>query len=522
MNKLRLKLKLLHRYSVPRKTFVIHFMLGLILFGAGSLTCSVSKGADKKEREVPFDQKPYQVKIEFVFSDTPEFNSDYRNHLKSDLSEVILNTYGEMWQPTIAEDKTLLPRSIEGIKRLDETRLVETYPVADYDKVIFCTFGLKGHHLQLACREWDTNLQTLSQIEEGSTIDPRETPFLLSRMMNRVFRPLIRIDSIDERTRTAYITLQAGEFPARHTDMAQLVEGDLIQPYLSYFNKKKENIGLQKIDWNYLKVLKIDRGRLECRYISGIRTGLTSKSNRRMKKLGLRMRPYTDQTLVRLALSNNPDIPLVSHQVTAITKTLARDESDIPPDRYLSDRKGFIEIPYAKEKPIQWLYVNSGNALIGRIPVAPGTNTTVDCLLSDDSMRLEFEGQVEQLKGQIIEIIAKRASILAEARQKSEKAKWDEMNAKIAELEKLNGIEELERQLNEIRVNSTEKARKRNNRTAVRRIEKLSADTSKKINQYLQMNKINEMIDILKQNEVAGKKKAAEEAEAARQEEENQ
>ncbi|MCA9040778.1 MAG: hypothetical protein KDA65_10555 [Planctomycetaceae bacterium] len=438
-----------------------------------------------QEVKPDYDLDPYSVKIEVIFADQIYLSPQLRKQLIDDLHRLNRRTYGEMWKRTVEENSTLLPRTLDVLERTSPERMKADYSTDECDKVFLCFVARKGLRYEVAVREWDTVLENFSLTEVEQVLTTEEIPVQLNNLMVRTFRPMAKIRKVDRMENSAQLILRAGEYPASDPNAAQVKEGDLFLPALRYLDKNNVVQKIQFFDWNYLRVEKIDRGRLLCSAISGAQTPLGSRGLRRVEQYGIRIRPLRSSTQIRLCKFNQPELPLVAHQVLSFLKNSYREDAIEEPTNLLSDRQGIIDVPLRPDHPVQWLYINSGSALLGRVPVVPGIHEFIQCPLPDDSTRLEVEGRIEELKGRIVEIIALRSSIMAEIRVAANKEKWDQVDQLLPRLDELPPVDELKSDLNTIRVLPRQRAIDLGNPVGARRIDQLADKTAPFIDKYL-------------------------------------
>lgn len=211
------------------------------------------------------------------------------------------------------------------------------------------------------------------------------------------------------------------------------------------------------IPWSYLLVESSDRGRGECSIHTGLRAPV-GKNNKRVEYWAIGVRPAFTETRIRLTPHNNPTKPLIGYQVNVYeremvpapqaspevakpasdqkpapaAKTSEKAESEEEPKKpagpqfvtqfnkvleLVTDRRGRVGVPLNPEKPLIWLYVSSGGNLLGRFPFIPGVAQAITAELPDDALRLQIESQLELLRAELIDSVARRALLIARAKR---------------------------------------------------------------------------------------------------------
>jgi hypothetical protein len=162
------------------------------------------------------------------------------------------------------------------------------------------------------------------------------------------------------------------------------------------------------------------------------------------------------------------------------------------PDIYRSDRFGNVTIPVDPNKPLQWIFIRSGSALLAKFPLVAGAERqmTVEC--PDDTIRLDVEGQIVLLQSHLVDTIAKQAMVKAMITNRLKKREWKKVDESLQELDELPTIENFETLVSEIQYPAIKKADKRRDRNSKGRIKKLGAAVLKIAGIHLDKQKIDE------------------------------
>src|SRR5690606_13343290 len=93
----------------------------------------------------------------------------------------------------------------------------------------------------------------------------------------------------------------------------------------------------------------------------------------------------------------------------------------------MTDRFGRVVIPAYVHSPLRRLIVHSGGAVISNVPFIPGLAANVSMELPDDSPRLQAEGALAIVQGELIDVVSRRTIMLACALSLARTDDWDEV-----------------------------------------------------------------------------------------------
>lgn len=493
---------------------------------------------------IPIDLQPYRVRISVAFDEHPSLTARVRQDVLAELATCVDRTFGDMWIAAIEENHWLAPENEEGLSRLTWASLDAQLADKELDKAfVLCVSG-HGSVLQVFGREWDRMTQQLSVRQERIVADPRALTSELGVVVRNLFRPLILVESVD--AGACRVRVRAGEFPAADPSAEQLAKGNFFQPVQRFFNKDREVTQIQQIPWSYLLVESSDRGRGECSIHTGLRAPV-GKNSKRVEYWAIGVRPAFAETRIRLTPHNNPTKPLIGYQVNIYERQLvpapqtpsetAKPASDQKPApaaekadseeqpqkpagpqfitqfnkvlELVTDRRGRVSVPLNPEKPLIWLYVSSGGNLLGRFPFIPGVAQSITAELPDDGLRLQIESQLELLRAELIDSVARRALLIARAKGAAKTGDWDRFKETLTELERQPKATYFQTLLDAVKAAMLKKAQAKKDKGLEKKIDKLCGDSAQLIARHLSDEKIKEQRD-----ELAELKRADDEANA--------
>ncbi|MGB4710575.1 MAG: hypothetical protein WBH50_06255 [Fuerstiella sp.] len=434
------------------------------------------------EVEVPFSLQPYIVDVQVSFESGCLNDASQRNLLVEDIQKAVERMFGRMWQPQIAESDWFVSGDSGGLGRIQLSDMLERYPEDRVHKAFIVTIEQQGSGYQVSCREYDSRVQELTPVYSASLLDVRGIGSTAVELIRDAFRPcvlFVRNFTTEDGQALMELHVQAGEILPPDPSAEQVVEGDVLRPFIRQMDRRnpKKLSQLRAMTLSYVKVLRMgptevpsepgnqsedefpaftvlnDDGtvaeadvpidsELGRSIVTGIYLTHMSYSpfggkGRRMQHLALRQRPTASESRVKLVLQSRPDKPLISHRMALAYQLGYRDEEDGPQTQLVSDRNGEVTIKVKEGHPTFWIRVYSGASLLARVPYAAGLIPYDVVELPDDSIRLGVEGEIQLLSDKLIDSIALRGVLLARARKAAEAGSTDEVDQL---LEKYDGV----------------------------------------------------------------------------------
>ena len=449
---------------------------------------------------IPLEQRPYRIRVSVAFSGSTDLLPQFRRQIMRSLKSETDRGYGTMFRAEFVTDNWVTPPSRLGLLRIEPRQMLERFPEAfdveirdkGFDKVFLLTIEVVGPQYRIAGREWDTRSRRLGPILTARTSQRCEVGVKAFSLLPRLFRPVLQVVSVQPKS--VELRLQAGYFVPLDPALVQLRKDDVVIPYFRYANKKKIVRRIQFLSWTYALVDSLNGAWSIGEIISPYFTNpLGSGRRRRVQIMAIRVRPHRTSSRVKMVYQTDETKPLIGYNVQLVSKRRYRDIAAKPAEKQFSGRDGFIHVPVDPERPIVWIYVYSGSALLARVPYVPGIETGKTLPLPDDSIRLTVEGEVDLLKGKLIDVVARRATLMALAKMADENPKLNKaqkrkaISDKFKEISSLPDAENFHSVLGTIREPGLQSARQLKNKFAERRIRKLCDNTAKLIDRYLDM-----------------------------------
>lgn len=439
--------------------------------------------------ELPIELRPYRVLVSMAIDHQPEFDRGFHADLNEGVSAGLNNRFGAMWNVSVEAGESAGAASLAALERRTNADLNAEFLPGEFDKVILVSVSKTGSRFDMAAREWDRNSQTAGHAIGDSTFDQRLCADRIAALIQRVFRPLAMIQNVDESGEHLELMLRAGEFLAADEDALPFRKGEFLTPYFRYLDRKREVRQIQPVPWTFLRVDAIERARLQCTVVSAFRSPVTG-SRRRVELMGIAARPLFDESVLRIVPRDDPQNPMVGYRVDVMDRVPTAEDAVEDRLSLITDRAGEVRIPALESRSIVHVFVHSGHSVLAKVPLLPGLEPELELSTPDDTARLEVEGALALLEGNVIDIVARRAVLMARARGSAKNNQWDECDDYIRQLEELPDLESVEEQIRAIQLPALQTARALKNRVAEARIKKMCNDLQAIATQHLDMQKI--------------------------------
>lgn len=463
--------------------------------------------------EAELEYQPYRVRVAVAFANQPRFNAAYRQQVLKQLHAAIERSTGGQWIFQVEETSEIVPANSLGLETLaaekfgsisKEQNNEEPPPLPKFDKQFLLTVNEAGSKYEVAGREWDEQTQELSDVSQGSTYERRAVAEELLRLVSDLFQPLLAVEEVDVARKFLALKLKAGGYvpmtvsqdPNAEKLRVQIRKGTILIAFFRYHNKNGSVREVQFLPWTYLVVDSVERGRVTATLVTGIRTPLGAKTSKRVHSLAVAREVRYPSTTLQIQLRRNPSKKLAGHYIAATAEKYPDEEKKTPElFKQTTDRLGRLVIPTVPEHDILWLRIHSGNTLLALVPYAPGLVPKIVLDLPDDSIRLAVEGDLTQVRADLVDTVARRAALMIRARKAASKKDWKNVDEEMANLDKLPSLAEFRQRINNVRIAAADDAEQQKSRLAKRRVDQMCDTAIALVEKYLS----EERIDMLKQ-----------------------
>jgi len=379
--------------------------------------CAVPlRGQETGSEVIPWEYRPYRVRLFVAFDDSPWYSASRRSRLLRSFEQRSYREGGSAWE-VLAEP---VPAAWDGYLRSGVERLTLEQIMADnpalvdeFDKLIFLRLSEAGAEFFAEARELDCRTRFWGPVRRRTAVQPELIGAQAYDAVLNCFAPLVRVGRKLE-DGTVDCALRAGSLIVESSSPAELRERDILLPITRHNGRdgQPRPNGIVPSPWTFLSVNGADGAKLNCDIHSGVRNSIGARSSRRKERLALSIDLEPEPTKLVLQTREDEPKPLVGYEVHS--KNPFADSGFEFLGRTNWD--GELEIPPGPE-PLRVLYVKNGDRVLNRLPMVPGLDAQIVAELSDDSRRLEAEGVVSGVEAKVMDLVAMRAILTARIKQ---------------------------------------------------------------------------------------------------------
>ncbi len=386
------------------------------------------------------------------------------------------------------EDNDRTPPDEQYLQRMTYASIAAKVGDASCQKAFLLYVRPQESKWLIAGREWDRTVQRLGPLLTATTTQRRAIADASLQLLERLFSPLLMISDADRESKTATATVHAGSIPPGDPSAAPLKKGALFLTYFRFLDSKGNVLNVRPAPWTYLVLDELKEGRAKCTVSSTYRAPLAANMRRRVEAVAILLRPSLPETRLKLVVGRANSKPLAGMfvEIEPLDPNASPKAAEAKQRReLLSDRQGEVTIAAEPAHPLQLLQIHSGSVLLARRPFVAGVDPEVTLELADDEIRLSTQRDVDLLRIQLIETVARRAALIARTRAALKAHDGESTGPLLADLDHLPKADFYLSKLNEIRVVALDEAGRRRDALAERRIEDLCQRTLTLIEQYL-------------------------------------
>ncbi len=270
-----------------------------------------------------------------------------------------------------------------------------------YDKIFIVRIRTATSPMKVESVEFDTLMRYFGDTSRATVSSFNLLPEVVGATLRDVFAPVARID--DAGKSNAVGLVRASGLVTDKNSPALVNVGDVLVPMVRKDDRNGNPISIGPLDWAYLLAKELDGRRVKMDFHAGRAGGLQGRKNARTHRVGLRIRPRKDQTLLRLHAKGDANQPLIGYEI--YEKEL---EGKSMTFIGRTDWNGRLDVEPTDEQPLRLLYVKNGGAVLARLPMVPGHHEKMVADLGGDDMRLQAESYIRGVQNSIIDLLAIR------------------------------------------------------------------------------------------------------------------
>ena len=432
-----------------------------------------------------WEMTPYRIQVFLATSDSPELTETLRQSLQDELLARIEAIIGVAWDVTFTRPPPPLEAAMtSGIDGIAIDALPEES--LEFDKVMLVFIDPLVTGYRVTVREIDVRTQLSNSPVRASVWQIAKLRDAVFDAMLESFAPLALVDSVDSDTNTVMLRVRAAALPARDKNIVPVTSGQLFQPVIRYNDREGKPRRITTVPWTFLSVEQVSHAVLTCKLHTGLRSPLSGRRRGLVQQLALAVRPPGTETRLILKSQTDPEVRLIGYDV--YSQSLESKDTELIGR---TNRQGSVTITPG-EFPLRSLVVKHGGILLARLPLVPGISEEVEVLIPDDDQRLEAEGFLSGMQEDLIDLVIRRALLIAQTQVRIDQKKLDEAEQLVRDLHILKTREQFSRELSQ-----QQKKTYADDPGVQRSIDAMFAETQKLLGMYLDRADIQNLVDKL-------------------------
>lgn len=304
-----------------------------------------------------------------------------------------------------------------------------------YDKIFLVAVRTSATPIQVEVVEMDTLMRHFSEVSRAESASRSLLPAIVGESIRNAFAPVVRIDNAGRDN--AKGLLRASGLILDQDSPALIRVGDVLQPMIRKDDRNGNPFAIGPLDWAYLVTTESDDRRVSMDFYSGHAGGLQGRSNSRTFRMGLKVNPKLDSTLLRLHAQDDANQPLIGYEI--YERELNSKSMEFVGR---TDWNGRLMVEQT-DQPMRLLYVKNGGAVLARLPMVPGHSAKKVADLAGDDMRLQAEAYIRGVQNDIIDLVALRELFRARIMMRLREGKMEQAEELLVALRKQPSNEEL-------------------------------------------------------------------------------
>lgn len=465
---------------------------GLIVLLAMFLAISADR-ARADDVLIPVEYQPEQVSLAIGFPSGPEWLASDRARIRQEIQKRLRVLIGARWEVTLLKPGSQPALSSRSLARLTSERLaIDRHQRGEEssrlipsdaapDKLFLISITPAGRDFRVSTREWDRISDSLGPLVSRTATSRDVIGRAVVAALVSAYRPVGRIMIDDDVPR---ITFRGGAITTPDKGLLAAAEGTLFRTVLHRRDREGLLVEIREVPYTYLELETATAASGTLAIHSALRSPI-GPFRGLITAWAIAASPEAEGT--KLVLERESDgVPLAGRRIE-IRAELPKpgEEPARPLQTLLTDRSGSAVISPVSGESVVWITIKSGDVPLMRIPVAPGAPPEMTLSLGDDQRRLSAEGRLAILTGELIEIVAKRATLLATARGRARDGQFDEARAALKEAEALPSAQQFKQRLASIATPAAHAAEQAGQRMTAARIRVFGRQISNAIDSYL-------------------------------------
>lgn len=447
--------------------------------------------------EKTWEMSPYRVQLQVVVDSHSGPPVVSAAELAQQLDQRIRTAIFPLWKLEI-----ITPEGSERVRLLTQLEELDSLPTdsaqSPVDKVLVLTVEQRATGVALRCREFDAYLGRWSPTLTGEVRQDNMLTEQCFELVCRTFAPLAIVRVLPEDEQHVLLSFQGSELAPGITEDCFLASGNVFQPLIVRLSRTAGEHPVQVIDapWTYVVATKPVEHDWQAEVLTGTRRPFGARRRQGIEIMALAMKTPLPATRVRFHATHDVQQALSGYDV--FLQTPGEE-----PYQFVgqTDLRGSILVE-KQESPVTMLTLRCDMQPLAKVPVVAGSAREVDVPIADDVARLRAQEQLNTLKEELIDTVARRTILMARIRQMLKDNDVQGANNLLAELDNLPKRSDMDRQF-ELALQSDD-YRSKNPRIQAK-IDKLFTDTRALLGRFLNVNDIAQIEAEVREHQKAGR-----------------
>lgn len=382
--------------------------------------------------ETDWDLAPYRVHVTVAVDTALRPQPALDGALRTSIAHRIAGSVSPLWVATVTAPADA---AVRAACFSDLPPDVNELPPEwrEFDKLIWLGVEATATGYQLRAREFDAHLQLAGEVQTRFTPQGAYLPEACFALIASVFRPLALIDPIADDESQVRLRFKGAGLPRRDADALFVRPGDVLQPLLRRTDRsgRLAEGGVTPTPWTFLTAVPADGGGWRAAVHTGTRRPFAMQRRGRVEQLALALRRPPGPTEVRFHARSDAAQSLAGYEVFRV----APDGTQTPLG--VTDRRGVISVPPPDEGAITTVMLRSDGQVLAKLPVPSGGGPALEIPVADSVARLRAQAESQVVREQLVDVVARRAIIMARIRAYLQKNRIEDARKLMAELDAL-------------------------------------------------------------------------------------
>jgi hypothetical protein len=300
------------------------------------------------------------------------------------------------------------------------------------DKLIWLGVATTPSGYELHAREFDVYLRRWSPPRQKTVQQSAFVQEAAFQLLQDVFSPLALVDAKPEDEQHVQLTFKGSDLPRRPGAAPLTTPGALLQPLLRRTDRSGKLVenGIQPVPWTLLTVAGETDGVWQADIHSGSRRPFAVRRGGLTQQLAIGLRNQPGPARVRFHARIDKALGLAGYEVFRANPDGSSELLGV------TDRDGAIVVP-PSAGPLTMILLRSDGQLLAKLPVASGADETLETPIADDALRLRAQAEARVVREELIDVVARRAILMARVRAMLKGDRQEEAAKLMAELDAL-------------------------------------------------------------------------------------